>query len=57
MVADGLFLSSGDFYAATVVERLGVEKQGLLRSGCAIYTTVEEVERLVDGISRFVANN
>jgi cysteine desulfurase family protein (TIGR01976 family) len=57
LVADGLFLSSGDFYAATVVERLGVKEQGLLRSGCAIYTTTEEVERLLDGISRFVANN
>ena len=57
LVADGLFLSSGDFYAATVVERLGVEEQGLLRSGCAIYTTMEEVERLLDGISRFVDSN
>jgi cysteine desulfurase family protein (TIGR01976 family) len=41
----GIFTSHGDFYAATVVERLGVE--GLVRAGCACYTTEEEVERLV----------
>lgn len=57
LVDDGLFLSSGDFYAATVVERLGVVEQGLLRSGCAIYTTEEEVERLVEGVAKFVRDN
>ena len=41
----GLFLSHGNFYAATVVERLGVE--GLVRAGCACYTTEEEIERLI----------
>ena len=41
----GLFLSHGNFYAATVVKRLGVE--GLVRAGCACYTTAEEVERLI----------
>jgi cysteine desulfurase family protein (TIGR01976 family) len=45
----GLFVSSGDFYAATVVERLGL-KDGLVRAGCACYTTEEEVDRLVDGV-------
>lgn len=44
----GVFTSHGDFYAATVVERLGVE--GLVRAGCACYTTPEEVERLVEGV-------
>jgi cysteine desulfurase family protein (TIGR01976 family) len=43
----GLFLSHGDFYAATVIKRLGLEPEGLLRAGCACYTTVEEVDRLV----------
>jgi cysteine desulfurase family protein (TIGR01976 family) len=57
LVEDGIFLSSGDFYAATVVERLGLEQQGLLRAGCAIYTTEEEVERLITGVSKFVENN
>jgi cysteine desulfurase family protein (TIGR01976 family) len=44
-----LFVSSGDFYAATVVERLGVA-EGLVRVGCACYTSEEEVERLVQGV-------
>jgi cysteine desulfurase family protein (TIGR01976 family) len=45
----GLFLSHGDFYAATVVHRLGVPG-GLVRAGCAAYTTAEEVDRLVEGV-------
>ena len=44
----GLFLSHGNFYAMTVVERLGVE--GLVRAGGACYTTEEEVERLIEGV-------
>jgi len=48
LVERGLFLSHGDFYAATVIERLGVE--GLVRAGCACYTTRDEVERLIDGV-------
>jgi cysteine desulfurase family protein (TIGR01976 family) len=46
----GLFLSHGDFYAMTVVERLGQAPDGLVRAGCACYTTSEEVERLVEAI-------
>ena len=46
----GLFLSHGDFYAATVIERLGLEPEGLVRAGCACYTTVEEIDRLIEGV-------
>jgi cysteine desulfurase family protein (TIGR01976 family) len=46
----GLFLSHGDFYAATVITRLGLEPEGLLRAGCACYTTSEEIDRLIEGI-------
>jgi cysteine desulfurase family protein (TIGR01976 family) len=46
----GLFLSHGDFYAMTVVERLGLEPEGLVRAGCACYTTQEEIERLVEAV-------
>ncbi len=46
----GLFVSHGDFYAATVVERLGLEPEGLVRAGCACYTTSDEVDRLIDGV-------
>lgn len=47
----GLFLSHGDFYAATVIERLHLEPEGLVRAGCACYTTSEEVERLIAGVA------
>jgi cysteine desulfurase family protein (TIGR01976 family) len=46
----GVFVSSGDFYATTVVERLGVA-EGLVRAGCACYTTEDEVDRLIDGVA------
>jgi cysteine desulfurase family protein (TIGR01976 family) len=47
----GLFVSHGDFYAATVVERLALGEEGLVRAGCACYTSREEVERLITGVS------
>ena len=50
---EGLFVSNGDFYATTVVSRLGVGEGGLLRAGCACYTTEEEVDRLIAGVARF----
>ena len=46
----GLFLSHGDFYAATVVERLALGEEGLVRAGCACYTTADEIDRLIEGI-------
>jgi cysteine desulfurase family protein (TIGR01976 family) len=48
----GLFLSHGDFYAATVVTRLGLEPEGLIRAGCACYTTEEEIDRLIEAVSK-----
>ena len=47
----GLFLSHGDFYAATVITRLGLEPEGLLRAGCACYTTADEVDRLIEAVA------
>ncbi|HET6842001.1 MAG TPA: cysteine desulfurase-like protein, partial [Candidatus Angelobacter sp.] len=35
LVERGVFLSHGDFYAMTVVERLGQMPHGLVRAGCA----------------------
>jgi len=46
----GLFLSHGDFYAYTIVQRLGLAPEGLIRAGCACYTTEEEIDRLIDGV-------
>ncbi len=51
----GVFTSHGDFYARTVVERLGLLPQGLVRAGCVCYTNGEEVSRLVDGVRSLVA--
>jgi cysteine desulfurase family protein (TIGR01976 family) len=50
----GLFVSSGDFYATTVVARLGLTDDGLVRAGCACYTTDEEIDRLVEGVRSLV---
>ena len=47
----GVFCSWGDFYASTVAARLGVTELGLVRAGCACYTTAGEVDRLVDGVA------
>jgi cysteine desulfurase family protein (TIGR01976 family) len=46
----GIFCSHGDFYAMTVVERLGLSDVGLVRAGCAMYTSEDEVSRLVQGV-------
>lgn len=48
LAARALFASHGDFYAQTVVERLGVE--ALVRVGCACYTTDEEIDRLLAAV-------
>ncbi|MGH8276789.1 MAG: aminotransferase class V-fold PLP-dependent enzyme, partial [Steroidobacteraceae bacterium] len=46
----GVFVSHGDFYATTAVRVLGHEHDGLVRAGCAAYTTAQEVERLLEGV-------
>ena len=46
----GLFVSNGDFYAATVIERLGQSAEGVVRLGCSCYTTAEEVQRLLEAV-------
>ncbi len=50
LVSRGLFLSSGDFYAQTIVERLGHGHDGVVRAGCACYTSDDEVERLIAAV-------
>lgn len=55
LVEHGVFASNGDFYATTVVERLGQTRDGLVRAGCACYTTADEVQRLVDGVRAIAA--
>lgn len=51
----GLFVSNGDFYATTVVERLGFAREGMVRIGLSCYTTAEEVDRLLEGLAEVAA--
>ena len=51
LASRGLFASHGDFYATTAVERLGKSRGGLVRIGCACYTSAEEIERLLTAIA------
>lgn len=46
-----VFVSHGDFYATTVVERLGLAAEGIVRAGCACYTSEQEVDRLLEAVS------
>lgn len=47
----GLFVSHGDFYAATVIERLGVGPDGVVRVGCSAYTTSDEIDRVIEAVT------
>lgn len=49
LAARAVFVSNGDFYAMTAVQRLGLTG-GLVRAGCACYTTMDEVDRLIEGV-------
>jgi cysteine desulfurase family protein (TIGR01976 family) len=51
LAAKALFLSNGNFYANTVVKKLNHAHDGLVRAGCACYTTEAEVQRLIDAIA------
>ena len=46
-----LYASNGDFYAATVIERIGMAPDGVVRAGCACYTTEDEVDRLISAVA------
>jgi cysteine desulfurase family protein (TIGR01976 family) len=55
LVSRGLFLSNGDFYATTVIARLGHGNDGVVRAGCACYTSPDEVERLIGAVAEIGA--
>jgi cysteine desulfurase family protein (TIGR01976 family) len=55
LAEEGFFVSHGDFYAMTVIEKLGCAPEGLLRIGCACYTTDEEVDRLIEAVAANVS--
>jgi cysteine desulfurase family protein (TIGR01976 family) len=51
LAEQGVFVSHGDFYATTVIDRLQLADEGVVRAGCACYTTEDEVDRLVRGVA------
>ncbi|MGI8432088.1 MAG: cysteine desulfurase-like protein [Chthoniobacterales bacterium] len=52
---EGVFVSHGDFYATTAIARLGQSEHGVVRAGCACYTTEEEIDRLLEGVRKLSA--
>lgn len=50
LVNEGIFASNGNFYATGVLKSLGIGTEGLVRAGCACYTSEEEVDRLIEGV-------
>jgi len=53
----GVNAPSGSFYALEASRRMGLGDTGAVRVGIAPYTNSSDVERLVEGLSRFVAEN
>jgi cysteine desulfurase family protein (TIGR01976 family) len=52
----GIFCWDGNYYALTLMERLGLEEHGgALRIGMAHYNTTEEVDRLLAALREFAA--
>ena len=47
----GIYVSHGDFYAATVIDRLALGPEGLVRAGMSCYSTADEVDRLIDQVA------
>lgn len=53
----GIFVWDGDFYATTLIKRLGLaESGGLVRIGLAPYNTYEEVERLLEAVESIASH-
>ncbi len=49
-----VYVSDGDFYAWTIMQRLGLSS-GLVRAGCACYTTENEVDTLIHAVGDVAA--
>jgi cysteine desulfurase family protein (TIGR01976 family) len=56
LASRAVFVSDGDFYASTVLARLGLADVGVVRAGCACYTTDREVDRLIAGVRELSAS-
>jgi len=47
-------VASGDFYASTLADKLGLNPAGWVRAGLSPYNTEEEAERFCAGVARLV---
>jgi len=52
LAREGIFASDGNFYATGVLKSYGIGSEGLVRAGCACYTTGPEVDRLIEEVRR-----
>lgn len=53
---EGLFVWDGDFYATTLMRRLGyADRGGMVRIGLAPYNTVDEIDRVIAAVERLAA--
>jgi selenocysteine lyase/cysteine desulfurase len=53
---EGIFVWYGDFYASSVIDRLGLrESGGVVRVGLAPYNSAEEVDRLLAAVARLAS--
>jgi cysteine desulfurase family protein (TIGR01976 family) len=54
--AEGICVWDGNFFAARAVEVLGLaDRGGLLRTGISMYSTQDEIRRLLNGIERLAS--
>ena len=56
LASEAIFVSNGNFYATGVLERYGIGSEGLVRAGCACYTTEDEVDRLIENVQRIATS-
>lgn len=48
LAREDIYVWDGDYYATTLMERLGLAPEGAVRIGLAHYNTAEEVDRVID---------
>jgi len=51
MEQQSVFVASGDFYASTLADKLGVNPAGWVRAGLSPYNTEEEASRFLEGVA------
>jgi selenocysteine lyase/cysteine desulfurase len=49
-----VFVASGDFYASTLADILGINPAGWVRAGLSPYNTDEEADRFIEGVGQLL---